>query len=252
MSFFNFDYDPNNPRVGDRVIVVGDEQLSQMAEANERAVPWFTQHRGGEFYIREIVAGNIYLSSPLTNSIDNYTWSPNWLAPAPTSLPAGTWVMVPEVNMNERYRNNENWCDDMDRYRCHALNVRRPTTNGYFEVDGNGCSWHRDWMFIMPDAQRTYARQPRTRGDFKVGDTVMVLNGHLGIGSFGNKGVITAVGVDHCAVTSSTKPGMNHAISYSRLMLLARDGKLTYEPNDAKLVSRESVMSKTLQCTEPT
>lgn len=234
MSFFNFDYDPNNPRVGDRVIVVGDERLNQTAESNERFIPWFVQHRGGEFYIREIVAGSIYLASPLTNSINNYTWSPNWLAPAPTMLQEGTCVMVPNIILDLRYRNNQNWADDMDRYRCNALNIRRPTTNGYFEVYGNGYSWHRDWMFIMPESQRT---APRTRGDFKVGDTVMVLSGHLGSRSFGNKGVITAAGVDHCAVTSSTKPRMNHAISYSRLMLLARDGKLTYEPNDARLLN---------------
>lgn len=234
MSFFNFDYDPNNPRVGDRVIVVGDERLSQMAETNERAVHWFAQHRGGEFYIREIVAGSICLASPLTNSINNYTWSPNCLAPAPTMLQEGTCVMVPNIYLDLRYRNNQNWADDMDRYRHNALNIRRPTTTGYFEVYGNGYSWHRDWMFIMPESQRT---APRTRGDFKVGDTVMVLSGHLGSRSFGNKGVITAAGVDHCAVTSSTKPRMNHAISYSRLMLLARDGKLTYEPNDARLLN---------------
>lgn len=234
MSFFNFDYDPNNPRVGDRVIVVGDERLSQMAETNERAVPWFVQHRGGEFYISEIVAGNIYLASPLTNSIDNFTWSPNWLEPAPTMLQEGTCVMVPHINLNERYRNSGNWCSDMDRYTHQPLKIIHPTSNGYFEVYRNGYSWHRDWMFIMPESQRT---APRTRGDFKVGDTVMVLSGHLGGRLFGNKGVITAVGVDHCAVTSSTKPRMNHAISYSRLMLLARDGKLTYEPNDARLLN---------------
>ena len=239
MSFFNFDYDPNNPRVGDRVIVVGDERLNQTAEANEQFIPWFVQHRGGEFYISRVSedCSSVALSSPLTNSISGYAWSPNWLAPAPTSLPAGTWVMVPNIYLDERYRSNGNWCDDMDRYRCHALNVRRPTTNGYFEVDGNGYSWHRDWMFIMPDAQRTYARQPRTRGDFKVGDTVMILSGHLGSRAFGNKGVITAAGVDYCAVTSSTKPRMNHAIRYSQLMLLARDGKMTYEPNDARLLN---------------
>lgn len=234
MSFFNFDYDPNNPRVGDRVIVVGDERLNQTAEANEQFIPWFVQHRGGEFYIREIVAGSIYLSSPLTNSIDNYTWSPNWLAPAPTMLQEGTCVMVPHINLNERYRCNENWCDDMDRYTHQPLNIIHPTSNGYFEVYRNGYSWHRDWMFIMPEVQRT---APRTRGDFRIGDTVMVLNGHLGSRSFGNKGVITAVGVDHCAVRSSTKPRMNHAISYSRLMLLARDSELTYEPNDARLLN---------------
>lgn len=235
MSFFNFDYDPNNPRVGDRVIVVGNEPLNQSATEDNRYLDWFTKHKGGEFYISQILdEDSVRLASPLTNSIDDYTWNTNWLEPAPTMLQEGTCVMVPHIILDERYRNNGNWCDDMDRHRRNALNIRRPTTNGYFEVYGNGYSWHRDWMFIMPDVQRT---APRTRGDFKVGDTVMVLSGHLGSRSFGNKGVITAAGVDHCAVTSSTKPRMNHAIRYSQLMLLARDGKMTYEPNDARLLN---------------
>lgn len=231
MSFFNFDYNPRNPRVGDRVIVAGDDSLNQSATEDNRYLDWFTKHKGGEFYISQILdEDSVRLASPLTNSIDDYTWNPNWLEPAPTMLSEGTCVMVPNIYLDERYRSNGNWGDDMDRYTHQPLNIVRRTSGDYFEVYRNGYFWHRDWMFIMPEVQRT---APRTRGGFKVGDTVMVLNTR----SFGNKGVITAVGVDHCSVRSSTKPRMSHAFSCSRLMLLARDGKMTYEPNDARLLN---------------
>jgi len=233
MSFFNFDYDPNNPRVGDRVIVVGDERLNQTAEANERFIPWFVQHRGGEFYIREIVAGSIYLASPLTNSIDNYTWSPNWLAPAPTSLPAGTCVMVPEIYLNERYRNNVNWCSDMETYRCQTLNIRRPTSNGYFEVDGNGYSWHRDWMFIMPMNQRITP----TNEDFIAGDEVVYCRRKRRGIMVKERGIVRAV-------TGSELYFVGHRNGFgkSQSVLLSRGGEDMFVPNSEQVHDIERLL----------
>lgn len=237
MSFFNFDYDPNNPRVGDRVIVVGDEQLSQMAETNERSVPWFVQHRGGEFYIREIVAGSIYLASPLTNSINNYTWSPDWLAPAPTSLPTGTCVMVPEIFLDLRYRNNGNWASDMDRYRCNALNIRRPTTNGYFEVDGNGYSWHRDWMFIMPDShvteQSTIVANTSVNG-LMAGDVVAYPH-RMGVSSTKKQGIIRAIFGSSVYIA-----GKIDSIAKESVVLLSRNGQDMFVPNSTAVMNLES------------
>lgn len=222
MSFFNFDYDPSNPHVGDRVILVGDDVLNALADAG--GVPWFAKHRGGEFYISKVSASHIQLSSPLTDSINEYTWSPSWFAPAPTSLPAGTCVMVPEIYLNERYRDNENWAGiDMDRYRCSALYIRCATANGYFEVDGNGYSWHRDWMFIMSDAQHV---QPR----FKEKDLVLVK------GSISN-GIINGKGIIRCA--SPRQPftyriemyGRVQVVKEDRLILIKRDGQHVFERN---------------------
>lgn len=224
MSFFNFNYDPSNPRVGDRVIVVGDDELNALTDAG--GVPWFAKHRGGEFYINMVSSdrSSVTLSSPLTNSIDDYTWRPSWLAPAPKSLPTGTCVMVPEIYLNERYRNNGNWASgDMDRYRCSALYIRCATANGYFEVEGNGYSWHRDWMFIMADAQHA---EPR----FKEGDLVLV-KGNISNSIVNGKGIIRCTSPAQPISYRIEMYGKIRVVSESRLILIERDGQHVFERN---------------------
>jgi len=238
MSFFNFDYDPSNPRVGDRVIVVGDERLNQTAEANERFIPWFTKHKGGEFYISRVSEdrSSVALSSPLTNSINGYAWNTQWLAPAPTSLPAGTCVMVPEIYLNERYRNNVNWCSDMETYRCQPLNIRRPTSNGYFEVDGNGYSWHRDWMFIMPDShvtgQSTIVANTSVNG-LMAGDVVAYPH-RMGVSSTKKQGTIRAI-----FGSSVYIEGKIDYISKESVVLLSRNGQDMFVPNSTAVMNLE-------------
>lgn len=235
MSFFNFDYDPNNPRVGDRVIVVGDEQLNQTAEANERAVPWFTKHKGGEFYISRVSEdrSSVALSSPLTNSINGYAWNTEWLAPAPTRLPEGTCVMVPAVNMNERYRHSSNWCNDMDNYTNEPLEIRRPTANGYFEVEGNGYSWHRDWMFIMPMQQRITS----TNEDFIVGDEVVFCRRKRRGIMVKERGIVRAVTGSELYFV-----GQRNGFGKSESVLLSRGGEDMFVSNSEQVRRVEELL----------
>jgi hypothetical protein len=235
MSFFNFDYNPSNPQVGDRVIVVGDEHLNNAASG---FIGWFADHKGGEFYISEVVgAGEVKLSSPLTNSVAGYTWRTGWLQPAPSHLDADTYVMVTRAHGDMQYRNNLNWCDDMNQYTCTTRQVQGlcGLSSSYFLLDGNNYSWHRDWMFVMPKSQIAQTTWRGAGVQFLVGDTVMVFDQD----KFGDKGVITHVsfGGLFFAVESSQKPGLNRSFKKDELMLLSRNGQLTYEPNDARLLT---------------
>jgi hypothetical protein len=236
MSFFNFDYNPSNPQVGDRVIVVGDEHLNNAASG---FIGWFADHNGGEFYISEVVgAGEVKLASPLTNSIAGYTWRTDWLQPAPSHLDADTYVMVTRAHGDMQYRGNLNWCDDMNQYTYTTRQVQRLCGGGssnYFLLYGNNYSWHRDWMFVMPESQIAHTSWGGVKEQFLVGDTVMVFDQD----KFGDKGVITHVsfGGLFFAVESSQKPGLNRSFKKDELMLLSRNGQLTYEPNDARLLA---------------
>jgi hypothetical protein len=245
MSFFSFDYNPSNPQVGDRVIVVGDEMLNNSTSI---FLDWFTKHKGGEFYIIEVLGDNqVRLASPLTNSIDAYTWRTDWLQPAPSHLDADTYVMVAMAHDDIRYRSNRNWCDDMNQYTYTARQIKsRCGDNGsYFILDSNNYSWHRDWMFVMPEVQvqgrpiQEESYELRTVGEqtIVVGDEVVYprlkRNGRV----VKERGIVRARTSDYVYIQ-----GRLVSTPINKVALVSRDGKDMFIPNSARVAKLEEAI----------
>jgi len=225
MPFFKFDYDPSNPRLGDRVIITGNLLLNSTL-----APEWYHNRKGGEYYISGISRSreDITLSSPFDSEVNIYTWRPDWLSPAPLRIPNGTQVMCPSITDSDMYENNTNWASEMSELIYTPMSVSRTSDSGaYFFTDGHTWSWHRSWLFIMPEAQLSNS-SPKPR--FKEGDLVLVKDSII-------QNVTNAKGIIRCA--SHRYPftyriemyGKIQVVSESRLILVERDGQYVFERN---------------------
>lgn len=176
--FFSFNYDPNNPRVGDRVM------LSPQCPVAE----WSELRFGNEYFISSIGDdGSIYLSLPYEDENLRYMlWSPEWLMPAPAIIPSGTRVLfAPLESLDSTYTDpgnvNESMIEMVRNQMNSPLFVNQVShfESGYYMMR-QGLAivpwrWHRDWMYVTNSPQRVQVNDidsvPRT------GDTIVITEG---------------------------------------------------------------------------
>lgn len=231
MSFFNFNYDPNNPRVGDRVIVTGDDDIKDFY--------WFRRRKGGEYYISSITeAGLILLSSPFDDDTDEILWYPDQLSPSPMRLERVEHVRVSLTARDDRYISFPSWTQEMEEYvGLMLVTITETAHNGCIRLSGargvNDWIWNREWMYIVPDleaAASVIAQRNWQPAQFKEGDLVLVK------GSISN-GITNGKGIIRCALPRQPLTyriemyGRIQVVSESRLILIERDGQHVFERN---------------------
>jgi hypothetical protein len=171
---FSFNYDASNPRVGDRVM------LSDMCSRSS----WSNNRFGNEYVIRAVtIDGRIKIWSPFDSVASGFTFSAEWLMPAPENIPNGTRVLCTSftemISSMFMFRDRLNYTDSMiasvERQMESPLIVRNSVglTSDYYHLSDDAWSWNRDWLFITNISIEQTNRQPR------IGDMVMITHGKL-------------------------------------------------------------------------
>jgi hypothetical protein len=244
MSFFNFNYDPNNPRVGDRVIVTGDDDIKDFY--------WFRRKKGGEYHISSITeAGLILLSSPFDDDTDEILWYPDQLSAAPEYLERGEHVRVALTIGDSRYTSCQSWAPQMEAYVglmlvvfSHIGHFVRPVPipfgrglHGFVTLTGargvNDWVWNREWAYIVPDleaAASVIAQRNEQPAQFKEGDLVLV-KGSISNGITNGKGIIRCASPRQPLTYRIEMYGRIQVVNESRLILIERDGQHVFERN---------------------
>lgn len=232
MSFFNFNYDRNNPRVGDRVIITGDDDIKDFY--------WFRRRKGGEYYISSITeAGLILLSSPFDEDTDEILWYPDQLSPSPMRLERVEHVRVSLTARDDRYTSFPSWTQEMEEYvGLMLVTVTETAHNGCIRLSGAhrvlDWIWNREWMYIVPDLEAAtsvvVSRRIEQSAKFKEGDLVLV-KGNISNGIVNGKGIIRCASPSQPISYRIEMYGKIRVVSESRLILIERDGKHVFERN---------------------
>ena len=232
MSFFNFNYDRNNPRVGDRVIVTGDDDIKDFY--------WFRRRKGGEYHISSITeTGLILLSSPFDDDTDEILWYPDQLSAAPKYLERGEQVRVALTIGDSRYTACQSWASQMEEYVGLKLVVfsHIGDTSGFVTLIGargvHDWMWNREWAYIVPDFEASasvIAQRNEQPAQFKEGDLVLV-KGSISNGITNGKGIIRCASPRQPLTYRIEMYGRIQLVSESRLILIERDGQHVFERN---------------------
>lgn len=231
MSFFNFNYDRNNPRVGDRVIVTGNDDIKDLY--------WFRLKKGGEYYISSITeTGLILLSSPFDDDTDEILWYPEQLSPAPMRLERVEQVRVALTARDDRYTSFPSWTQEMEEYVGLMLATATETAhNGCIRLSGArrvlDWVWNREWLYIVPDIEASasvISQRNEQSAKFKEGDLVLV-KGNISSGILNGKGIIRCASHAQPISYRIEMYGKIRSVREDRLILIERDGKHVFERN---------------------
>lgn len=232
MSFFNFNYDRSNPRVGDRVIVTGNDDIKDLY--------WFRLKKGGEYYISSITeCGLILLSSPFDGDTDDILWYPDQLSPAPMRLERVEHVRVALTARDDRYTSFPSWTQEMEEYVGLMLVTATETAhNGCIRLSGArrvlDWIWNREWLYIVPDLEAAtsvvVSRRNEQSAKFKEGDLVLV-KGNISNSIANGKGIIRCASHAQPISYRIEMYGKIRSVREDRLILIERDGKHVFERN---------------------